>query len=89
MRTDWIPTGIVVGAALLCAVWAMRDLSRRLVSDWRAFQRRPLWLRALGYALAGFVVLRLLRTGARPWLLMVAAVGLALWAARAVRTRRP
>jgi hypothetical protein len=90
MRTDWIPTGIVVGAALLCAVWALRDLSQRLASDWRAFQRRPMWFRALATALAVGVGVRLLRTGVRPLLVVVVVVGgLALWAARSARTRRP
>jgi hypothetical protein len=90
MRTDWIPTGIVVGAALLCAVWALRDLSQRLASDWRAFQRRPIWFRALATALAVGVGVRLLRTGVRPLLVVVVVVGgLALWAARSARTRRP
>lgn len=90
MRTDWIPTGIVVGAALLCAVWALRDLSQRLAGDWRAFQRRPIWFRALATALAVGVGVRLLRTGVRPLLVVVVVVGgLALWAARSARTRRP
>jgi hypothetical protein len=90
MRTDWIPTGIVVGAALLCAVWALRDLSQRLASDWRAFQRRPIWFRALATALAVGVGVRLLRTGVRPLLVVVVVVGgLALWSARSARTRRP
>jgi len=90
MRTDWLLTGVLIGSVLLCAWWAIRDVSQRLASYWRAFQYRPVWFRWLSWAAVFWVGLRLVRAGARPFLLYTAVVGgLVLWAAGAARTRRP